>query len=32
MLLKYIVRNFKSFGHPVEFSMFTTRESNDERF
>lgn len=32
MLLRYIVSNFKSIGHPVEFSMFPTEESNDERF
>lgn len=32
MLLQYNVRNFKSFGHPVEFSMFPTQESTDERF
>ena len=24
MLLRYIVSNFKSIGHPVEFSMFPT--------
>ena len=32
MLLKYIVSNFKSIGHPVEFSMFPTQENMDERF
>lgn len=32
MLLRYIVSNFKSIGHPVEFSMFPTKESTDERF
>ena len=32
MLLRYIVSNFKSIGHPVEFSMFPTEESTDERF
>lgn len=32
MLLRYIVGNFKSIGHPVEFSMFPTEESTDERF
>ena len=32
MLLRYIVSNFKSIGHPVEFSMLPTEESTDERF
>lgn len=32
VLLRYIVSNFKSIGHPVEFSMFPTEESTDERF
>ena len=32
MLLRYIVSNFKSIGHSVEFSMFPTEESTDERF
>lgn len=32
MLLRYIVSNFKSIGHPVEFSMFPTEENTDERF
>ena len=32
MLLQYIVSNFKSIGHYVEFSMFPTEGSNDERF
>lgn len=32
MLLKYIVSNFKSIGHPVEFSMIPTDENTDERF
>ncbi len=32
MLLRYVVSNFKSIGHPVEFSMFPTEESTDERF
>lgn len=32
MLLRYIVSNFKSIGHPVEFSMFPTEENIDERF
>lgn len=32
MLLRYIVSNFKSIGHPVEFTMFPTEESIDERF
>lgn len=32
MLLKYIVSNYKSIGHSIEFSMFPTEESTDERF
>lgn len=32
MLLRYIVSNFKSIGHPVEFSMLPTEESTDTRF
>lgn len=32
MLLRYIVSNFKSIGHPVEFSMFPTQKDTDERF
>ena len=32
MLLRYIVSNFKSIGHRVEFSMFPTKKSTDERF
>lgn len=32
MLLRYIVSNFKSIGHSVEFSMFPTEENTDERF
>lgn len=32
MLLKYIVSNFKSIGHPMEFSMFPTETSIDHRF
>ena len=32
MLLRYIVSNFKSIGHPIEFSMFPTEKSTDERF
>ena len=32
MLLRYIVSNFKSIGHPVEFSMFPTEKNTDERF
>lgn len=32
MLLKYIVSNFKSIGHPIEFSMFPTQSNTDERF
>ena len=32
MLLRYIVSNFKSIGHPVEFSMFPTASNTDDRF
>ncbi len=32
MLLKYIVNNFKSIGHSVEFSMFPTQINTDERY
>ena len=32
MLLKYIVSNFKSIGHAIEFSMFPTQDNIDERF
>lgn len=32
MLLRYIVSNFKSIGHSIEFSMFPDRENTDERF
>ncbi len=32
MLLQYIVSNFKSIGHPVEFSMFPVQETKDKRF
>ena len=32
MLLRYIVSNFKSIGHPVEFSMFPTEENVDESY
>ena len=32
MLLKYIVSNFKSIGHSVEFSMIPTDDNTDERF
>ena len=32
MLLKYIVSNYKSIGHEIEFSMLPTAEDTDERF
>ncbi|MDO4292385.1 MAG: ATP-binding protein [Eubacteriales bacterium] len=32
MLLRYIVSNFKSIGHPVEFSMLPIQDTMDERF
>lgn len=32
MLLRYIVSNFKSIGHPIEFSMLPTEENTDKRF
>ncbi len=32
MLLRYIVSNYKSIGHAIEFSMFPTEKSTDDRF
>ncbi|MBR3770826.1 MAG: ATP-binding protein [Clostridium sp.] len=32
MLLKYIVSNYKSIGHQIQFSMFPTEENTDERY
>lgn len=32
MLLQYVVSNFKSIGHSVEFSMFPVQATMDERF
>lgn len=32
MLLRYIVSNYRSIGHTVEFSMFPMRETKDDRF
>lgn len=32
MLLRYIVSNFKSIGHPIEFSMLPTKENMDAKF
>lgn len=32
VLLRYVVSNFKSIGHPVEFSMFPTKKNTDRRF
>lgn len=32
MLLQYVVSNFKSIGHPIEFSMFPIRETTNECF
>lgn len=32
MLLKYIVKNFKSIGHNIEFSMFPVKSSEDKRY
>lgn len=32
MLLQYVVSNFKSIGHPIEFSMFPIQVTMDERF
>lgn len=29
MLLRYIVKNFKSIGYPIEFAMFPTKGNND---
>ena len=32
MLLKYVVSNYKSIGHSIEFSMIPTENCTDERF
>lgn len=32
MLLRYVVSNYKSIGHRLEFSMFPLEENMDERF
>ncbi len=32
MLLRYIVSNYKSIGHSVEFSMFPAENNEDDRF
>ena len=32
MLLRYVVRNFKSIGHELEFSMFPAKGLLDDRF
>ena len=32
MLLQYVVSNFKSIGHPMEFSMFPVQSTTDQRF
>ena len=32
MLLRYVVSNFKSIGHPIEFSMLPTESNTDPRF
>lgn len=32
MLLQYVVSNFKSIGHHIEFSMFPTKENTNELF
>ncbi|MCC8097003.1 MAG: ATP-binding protein [Eubacterium sp.] len=32
MLLKYTVKNFKSIGNSIEFSMIPTADSSDKRF
>lgn len=32
MLLRYVVSNFKSIGHPIDFSMFPMEENTDDRF
>ncbi|MBP3609021.1 MAG: ATP-binding protein [Lachnospiraceae bacterium] len=32
MLLKYIVSNYKSIGHPIEFSMFPTEENVEDKY
>ncbi|MDR1687961.1 MAG: ATP-binding protein [Clostridiales bacterium] len=32
MLLKYIVQNYKSIGHKIEFNMFPTQNNIDKRY
>lgn len=32
MLLKYIVSNYKSIGHSIEFSMLPTKDNKDNKF
>lgn len=32
MLLRFVVSNYKSIGHPVEFSMFPTEENVDKKY
>ena len=32
VLLKYIVSNFKSIGHPIEFSMLPAASHKDQGF
>lgn len=32
MLLKYIVRNYKSIAHPIEYSMFPTKDNLDSKY
>lgn len=32
MLIRYIVSNYKSIGHPVEFSMLPTEKLTDEKY
>lgn len=32
MLIQYMVSNYKSIGHPIQFSMFPAKESIDRRF
>lgn len=32
MLLRYIVSNYRSIGHPIEFSMFPTEEMMEDKY
>ena len=32
MLLKYLVKNYKSIAHPIEYSMFPANENIDNKY